>query len=220
MRYFTKAVILTGLLSIGFTANPASAHCHASIEDARARLAIFQGSENNRKNIENSINKAEKFKDDKLKKKCGNILAKATKNLPKGSAKNGSGKKTKKTTKNKGNKKVANKTPKEKIPNKPLNTAVKAMDKNRDSKISREEWTGPKKQFDNADVNHDDELTVIEIAITLIASVDKNGNGLLDRSEWKLKKKDFNRIDFNGNYELTKEEYSADLGWERAGGRR
>ena len=44
MRYSTMAVILTGLLSIGFTANPASAHCHASIEDARARLAMYKGS--------------------------------------------------------------------------------------------------------------------------------------------------------------------------------
>ena len=112
------------------------------------------------------------------------------------------------------------KDPKEKIPNKPLNSAIKSMDKNRDSKVARDEWTGPKSQFDNADVNHDDELTAEEIAITLIKEVDKNGNGLLDRAEWKHAKKDFNRIDQNGNTELTVEEYAADLGWTKVSGRR
>ena len=132
----------------------------------------------------------------------------------------GVAKKTKKATKNKGNKKVANKTPKEKIPNKPLNSAIKAMDKNRDSVISLDEWTGPKKQFNTTDVNHDNEVTTEEIAIQLIKVVDKNGNGLLEKSEWKLQKKEFNRIDQNGNTELTKEEYAKDLGWTRVSGRR
>ena len=69
MRLFTAAAILAALFVIGFAANPASANCHAKVEAARAKLGKVPEDYAKRQKIEKLIYKAEKFQDDKVKKK-------------------------------------------------------------------------------------------------------------------------------------------------------
>lgn len=84
MRFITQSIALAVLFVFGLAANPASANCHSMLEAAQAKLDKVPEGYAKRRQIEKLINKARKFQDDKSKKKkCGNILKKANKQLKK-----------------------------------------------------------------------------------------------------------------------------------------
>jgi Ca2+-binding EF-hand superfamily protein len=105
-----------------------------------------------------------------------------------------------------------------------------SMDRNRDGKVSREEFLGPKPQFDQLDRNGDGFLTEAEIvgpaALKALAKpaakkkaqefragllerfkeVDKNGDGKLSRDEFPGTSQQFDRLDADRNGTLSRDE--------------
>ncbi|MDP6786103.1 MAG: hypothetical protein QF830_08760 [Rhodospirillales bacterium] len=97
-----------------------------------------------------------------------------------------------------------------------LMTAIKAFDKNRDTLLSRDEWTGPAKQFDLVDANQDNQLTVLELATAQVKQMDKDGNGQLSPSETPFPKTKFDILDASGDDLISATEFAVDMGWGQA----
>lgn len=97
-----------------------------------------------------------------------------------------------------------------------LMSAIKSFDKNRDTILSRNEWTGPEKQFESTDVNRDGQLTVAEMAVALVKNMDKDGNDKLSMSEVSFPKEKFDTLDKSGDGLVSAEEFMHDLGWSKA----
>ncbi|NQV84945.1 MAG: hypothetical protein HQ494_14130 [Rhodospirillales bacterium] len=92
MRFLTISVFLAAFFIIGFTPDPASANCHAKIEAAEAKLEKVPEANPKREKIADLIAKAKKFQSNKeKKKKCGNFIKKANKQLKAALKKGGGG---------------------------------------------------------------------------------------------------------------------------------
>ena len=75
-------VILTAVFLSSFLAKSAAANCHGEIAAFREKLDLVSNDNPKRQKLTGMFNKAEKFQNDKKKKrKCGNILRKAFKLL-------------------------------------------------------------------------------------------------------------------------------------------
>ena len=96
-----------------------------------------------------------------------------------------------------------------------LMSAIKSFDKDRDSKISRDEWTGPEKQFESTDANQDGQLTVFELATAQVKQMDRDGDGKLGRGETPFPKEKFDMLDKSGDDLVSVEEFSAHIGWAK-----
>ena len=96
-----------------------------------------------------------------------------------------------------------------------LMSAIRSFDKNRDSMLSRDEWTGPADQFESTDANQDGQLTVFELATAQVKNMDKDGSGMLSRSETPFPKEKFDNLDKNGDDLVSAKEFSADMGWAK-----
>jgi Ca2+-binding EF-hand superfamily protein len=97
-----------------------------------------------------------------------------------------------------------------------LMSAIRNFDKNRDTMLSRDEWTGSEKQFETTDANRDGQLTVAEMAAALVKNLDKDGNGKLSISEAPFPKEKFDILDKSGDGLLSAEEFTHDIGWSQA----
>jgi len=85
---------------------------------------------------------------------------------------------------------------------------VKAMDKNGDGAVSREEWTGKAKKFEKLDVNSDGKIAKDDkkSAEERLRGMDANNDGVIARSEWKGNAKLFDRMDSNKDGQLAASE--------------
>jgi Ca2+-binding EF-hand superfamily protein len=99
------------------------------------------------------------------------------------------------------------------------------MDANNDGKITRDEWRGNARSFQNYDWNSDGVLSGDEVSVTgerngnarndeienadRFDYLDVNGNGFIDRNEWDGGRNVFDRLDANRDNRLTRNEWNA-----------
>ena len=96
----------------------------------------------------------------------------------------------------------------------------RAMDTNGDGRITRAEWRGNARAFDNHDWNNDGVLSGDEVrpaaaqgdrsrewTAERFADLDRNRDGRLTRSEWQDDVESFERADRNGDNRLTRAEF-------------
>ena len=109
-------------------------------------------------------------------------------------------------------------------------TRFRAMDTNRDNRITRNEWQGTAWTFATTDRNGDGVLTADEVNGTVnegtvgtsgtaspdanawFNGLDRNRNGRLERNEWTGSAADFERLDTNQNNLLSRAEAVAGFG--------
>jgi Ca2+-binding EF-hand superfamily protein len=96
-----------------------------------------------------------------------------------------------------------------------LMSAIRSFDKDRDSILSRDDWTGPAKQFESTDANQDGQLTIEERATAQVKNMDKDGNGKLSRSETPFPMEKDDNLDKSGDDLVSAEEFSADMGSQK-----
>jgi Ca2+-binding EF-hand superfamily protein len=98
----------------------------------------------------------------------------------------------------------------------------KGLDRNRDGRITRNEWRGNDQSFANEDWNGDGVLSGEEVRpgasrpIDLQSSerneagfrdLDRNNNGIIARNEWRGDRQAFDRLDVNRDGVLSRDEY-------------
>lgn len=97
-------------------------------------------------------------------------------------------------------------------PRKAFGPRLRAMDKDGDGKITREEYQGPPALFDRLDANHDGVLRPEEIrpvpgfGAQRFKALDKNGDGRLSRDEFPGPPRMFDRLDADKDGQLTRAE--------------
>lgn len=104
---------------------------------------------------------------------------------------------------------------------------LKAMDKNSDGKVSRDEFTGPAARFDRIDADGDGFLTLQEVrqfaarvaaaapgrgAVARFDALDKDKSGKISREEFPGPAKRFDRLDSDHDGSLTRAELRAATG--------
>jgi Ca2+-binding EF-hand superfamily protein len=104
-----------------------------------------------------------------------------------------------------------------------------SLDRNRDGRITLDEWPSDRPTFDRADHNRDGVISRAEFLnednspvdrrvnrdrrshdeppADLFTSVDKNGDGLITRDEWQWSRRSFNQRDRNRDGRLTPAEF-------------
>jgi Ca2+-binding EF-hand superfamily protein len=104
-----------------------------------------------------------------------------------------------------------------------------SLDRNRDGRITVDEWPSDRPTFDRADHNHDGVISRAEFLnedtssldrgvnrqpgsrneppADLFTSVDKNRDGLITRDEWQWSRRSFNQRDRNRDGRLTPDEF-------------
>jgi len=103
------------------------------------------------------------------------------------------------------------------------------MDKNRDGKVTRDEWVGPPEVFQKLDRNDDGAITKDELPSpekgdiqARLQKMDANGDKKISKEEWQGPPQLFTRIDTNQDGFLTLEElqefHKKTRGVERGGG--
>ena len=110
-----------------------------------------------------------------------------------------------------------------------IDPQLRAMDTNRDGRITRGEWQGTNWAFANADLNGDGVITADELggsavdrnrpvgtsgilseeAAARFDALDRNRNGRIERNEWRGTAAEFTRLDTNRNNLLSREEIAA-----------
>ena len=110
---------------------------------------------------------------------------------------------------------------------------ITIMDKDDDGKISRNEWTGQAKFYDQIDANQDAHLTLKELTAhfaaiaksgggkksggkakdpkEMIKKMDTDGDGLIAREEWKGQTVDYDKIDINRDARLSAAELTTHI---------
>ncbi len=88
----------------------------------------------------------------------------------------------------------------------------RGLDRNGDGVLSRNESRLSSYEFDRADVNNDDVLTLKEYSNTTNDNdqfdvLDRNNDGMVSRSEWNGNRDDFDRMDRNGDSVLSRSEF-------------
>ena len=95
------------------------------------------------------------------------------------------------------------------------NTRFRGMDRDRDGVITRSEWRGNSRSFQNQDWNNDGVLSGREVRSnavrarsrnTRVEAVDLDRNGVIARNEWRGTRSEFNRIDRNNDGLITSAE--------------
>lgn len=93
------------------------------------------------------------------------------------------------------------------------------LDKNRDGRIARGEWTGTAAVFNALDANGDGLLTRVEATGADAAvendefrAADLNGDGFVGRSEWQWNAAAFDRLDINRDGRLARAEFNPTQG--------
>jgi Ca2+-binding EF-hand superfamily protein len=97
------------------------------------------------------------------------------------------------------------------------------MDANNDGRVTREEWRGNARSFQNYDWNNDGMLSGDEVSVNgerrgnarndevenddRFDYLDVNGNGFIDRNEWDGGRYVFDRLDANRDSKLTRAEW-------------
>jgi Ca2+-binding EF-hand superfamily protein len=97
------------------------------------------------------------------------------------------------------------------------------LDANNDGKITRDEWRGNQRAFQNYDWNNDGVLSGEEVSVNGVRRgnarndevdnadrfdyLDVNGNGVIDRNEWDGGRPVFDRLDANRDGRLTRNEW-------------
>jgi Ca2+-binding EF-hand superfamily protein len=92
-------------------------------------------------------------------------------------------------------------------------TRFVALDRNRDGRVSRNEWGRDRASFDRLDENRDGYLTRAEMAspddsVDDFATLDSDRNGVISRGEWLQSAASFERLDTNRDGRLTASEYN------------
>jgi Ca2+-binding EF-hand superfamily protein len=94
----------------------------------------------------------------------------------------------------------------------------KQLDRDGDGLISRSEWDGDKKSFDQLDANDNGKLNREEFTRTTPAQskamfkrYDINGNGTISKTEWRGDKQSFDRLDGNRDGKVEHEEFDRRL---------
>lgn len=88
-----------------------------------------------------------------------------------------------------------------------------ALDRNRNGRIERREWTGTAAEFDRIDTNRNNLLSAAEIAADVTAepdsfdSLDANRDGRLTIEEWNWNRRSFQQQDTNSDGVLTRREF-------------
>jgi Ca2+-binding EF-hand superfamily protein len=91
----------------------------------------------------------------------------------------------------------------------------RALDRNRNGVVNRNEWVGENLPFDLVDRNRDNRITVDEYVNPPAAGeverrfavLDRNGNGVVNRGEWRGESTRFDDVDRNGDNRVTLDEY-------------
>src|SRR3990172_3147895 len=96
------------------------------------------------------------------------------------------------------------------------------MDRNRDGRITRNEWRGNNQSFSNEDWNGDGVLSGDEVrpgarrvggllsserSAARFRDLDGNNDGVITRTEWRGDRKAFDRLDTNRNGMLNRDEF-------------
>jgi len=89
-----------------------------------------------------------------------------------------------------------------------------ALDRNRNGRIERREWTGTAAEFDRLDTNRNNLLTPDELSVGTTSatgndfrSLDLNRDGRLTIEEWNWNRRSFERQDTNGDGVITPNEF-------------
>jgi len=89
-----------------------------------------------------------------------------------------------------------------------------ALDRNRNGRIERREWTGTAAEFDRLDSNRNNLLTPDELSVGATSaagndfrSLDLNRDGRLTIEEWNWNRRSFERQDTNGDGVITRGEF-------------
>jgi hypothetical protein len=103
-------------------------------------------------------------------------------------------------------------------------TRFRGMDTNADGQVTRAEWRGNDRAFQNQDWNNDGLLSGDEVRtggrrpVARRANdydfdaLDANGNNRIERREWQARLDQFNRLDVNGDNFLTRVELESNAG--------
>ena len=103
-----------------------------------------------------------------------------------------------------------------------MNARFRGMDRNRDGRITRAEWRGNDRSFENQDWNKDGVLSGREVRannvrwknsgryddtrVDSLGTLDRNRDGVISRGEWTGSRYDFDRLDRNRDGYLTSSE--------------
>jgi Ca2+-binding EF-hand superfamily protein len=87
------------------------------------------------------------------------------------------------------------------------------LDRDGNSRVTRDEWDGDRNGFDALDGNHDGALSrgefmnMGEARQSLFHVLDVDSNGLVSRNEWQGDRQSFGRLDANSDRKLQREEF-------------